>query len=129
MSTPKHPPKGYVYRDEWLSLYERSDPGDIAKPVHVKFIPHRLDLPDLIEMVSRSEANALIAEARAETSALEKVVSAAYEYMKDFDCQANCDPDVGFHAPECCIVSDFKKALAELRKRGDGGSNTLKEKE
>lgn len=61
-SEKKHPPRGYVDRKEWLSLYERSDPGDVAKPIHVKFIPHRDFLPELIHVCAVSELEEVIQE-------------------------------------------------------------------
>lgn len=46
----------------------------------------------------------------------EKTIFWAYEYMKNYACDKECDSSVDFHQPECCIVRDFEKALIEIRR-------------
>jgi hypothetical protein len=45
-----------------MDVYERSDPGDPARPVGVKFIPHRDHIPALIHMMPVSEHEAALSE-------------------------------------------------------------------
>lgn len=105
MTQPKaHPPRGYVDKDEWLSLYDRSDPGDIAKPVSVKFIPHRDFLPKLIHVMPVEEHQALLAEARAE--AFEEAASIISGYYADL-----CGTD----SVNCRAYKRIKQKAAEIR--------------
>jgi hypothetical protein len=55
MNSGRFPPRGYVDRRQWLAAEEESDPGDVARPVGVKFIPHSYALPGLIEVMSVEE--------------------------------------------------------------------------
>ena len=50
---------------------------------------------------------------------LAREISGAYEYMKNFDCRVNCEPEVDFHEPECQIALAFKEAIAAVKARGD----------
>ncbi len=43
---------------------------------------------------------------------LRKVLKDATEYYDTTNfCELNCDPSVGHHEPECCIIKSFKRAL------------------
>lgn len=46
-----------------------------------------------------------------QVATLREVVSRAKEYFSEFDCEGDCDPNVGFHQPECHWRDEFYKAL------------------
>jgi hypothetical protein len=71
MTDRKHPPRGYIHREDWVKAEQRCDIGDGMKQVLCHFYPHReYQLPEMFAVMSVEEHQAIIADKEKEIEAL-----------------------------------------------------------